>query len=565
MRILKRLLGVALIPILLINVFVFQPAKADDTYSPDNSNKPDPLQSVKHLQRNLHVGEFSGAAVYDYQVTLPAGRNGLTPAVQLTYNSQDSSLHNIVGYRWNLNLNSIKRFNKNGLEKMYVQNDFVANTPIGSGELTTIQLNDGQHGHYGQKVERSFAKYEYREDGSWVVTDKQGTQYIFGQTEDARQFDPDDPSRIYQWMLEEIRDQNDNFIRYTYFKADNQIYPKTIHYTGHGNEDGVFEVRFLPFADGQTGDARQDSHFGYNTGFQVTTNYLVTGIRTYSEGVLRKKYQLNYTNMSPLVRKTIGSISETGYGLNGNTTLLPPTAFEYTPSSVRWELTDDYQPNWFFESCHYSCNPGYVLYWDMTGDGLVDFEYVNNNGDGVRAVNDGKGGFNLTNSQFVPGPYGRNSSTMIPSLSKKAIDFDGDGRSDIVRSTTSRDPHTHEYSVQSSINLARGATYSNTILIGFTWPEHNKQDNGASIADLNGDGLPDVIQSHYLSWGGPTGELREETCLNQMGSSCQLTDLWDSPEIIIHQGNYINQHLIVPPHCLKNKQNKPTSAPPLNF
>ena len=58
--------------------------------------------------------------------------------------------------------------------------------------MAPVQLNDGQHGHYGQKVERSFAKYEYHSDGSWVVTDKQGTKYIFGQTEDSRQFDPDE-------------------------------------------------------------------------------------------------------------------------------------------------------------------------------------------------------------------------------------------------------------------------------------------------------------------------------------------------------------------------------------
>ena len=98
MRTVKRMLSVALIPVLLANLFVFQSAFADDVYSPDNSNKPDPLQYSKHLQRNLHVGEFSGAAIYDYPINLPPGRNGMTPAVQLTYNSQDSSFDNIAGY-----------------------------------------------------------------------------------------------------------------------------------------------------------------------------------------------------------------------------------------------------------------------------------------------------------------------------------------------------------------------------------------------------------------------------------------------------------------------------------
>ena len=373
MRTFKKLLGATIAFNLSINLFVFQPVRADDIYSPDNSNKPDPLQVTKQLRGNFHVGEFSGSAIYNYPIVLPTGRNGLTPNVQLTYNNQDSSLDTVAGYRWNLNSYSIKRINKKGVEKLYNEKDFVANTPAGNGELSPVQLTNGQFGRYGQKVERGFSKYEFKNDNTWIVTDKQGTQYKFGLTDEGRQFDPDSPSRTYQWMLEEVRDLNDNFIRYTYIKDGNQVYPKTIHYTGHGTEDGVFEVVF------ESGLERKDIHTSYAAGFQVQTKLLITKIDVYANGQLRRKYDIGHTTVDPLIRKTIGQITETGYNSSGQATSLPPTTFEYTPSAVSWQATNNYMPNWIFESCYYECQGAkWTAQWDMTGDGLVDFEHYGN-------------------------------------------------------------------------------------------------------------------------------------------------------------------------------------------
>ncbi|MBU1018069.1 hypothetical protein KKA33_03505 [Patescibacteria group bacterium] len=528
----KRLLRFALIPILLINLFIPQLTFAEDIYSPDNANRPDPLQAAKHLQRNVQVGEFSGAALYDYPIALPADRNGLTPSVQLTYNSQDSSLDNLVGYRWNLNLYSIKRFNQKGVENLYNRNDFVANTPAGGGELIATQLTNGHLGQYRQKVEGSFARYEYREDGSWLVTDKQGTQYLFGQTEEGRQFDPDDSSHVHQWMLQEIRDRNDNFVRYTYFKTDNQLYPKTIRYTGHGNEDGIFEVRFLPFANDETGSPRTDEHFGFDKGFRVDTNYLITGIEIYADNQLRREYDITHTTVDPLVKQTIGSITETGYSLTGQTTTLPPTTFEYTPSNVRWEETDDYLPNWFFETCYYECEGAKNVYsWDMTGDGLVDFEYYGAPNGGnyqrIRAVNNGQGGWDYGEAGYIG-----NSPIYeggVPNMSTKAIDFNNDLRPDIVQSYEMWNADRTQILIGSQIRLESGQTFNNAIDIAMGAISAGSLDNGASIADLNGDGLPDMIRSRTYYQATPTNQ----TCLNNEGNSCELTDLWEAPGAII--------------------------------
>ena len=148
---LRKLFGSVFVSIFVFSIFL-SPAFADDTsYSPDNANKVDPLQSQKQMQGNISVGKFTGAGIYNYPVSLPPGRNGMTPSVSITYNSQDESLENIVGYHWSLPEYSIKRLNKTGVEKLYQENNFVATTPLESGELVSINLIDDNHGQYGQK------------------------------------------------------------------------------------------------------------------------------------------------------------------------------------------------------------------------------------------------------------------------------------------------------------------------------------------------------------------------------------------------------------------------------
>ncbi|MFH0838443.1 MAG: RHS repeat-associated core domain-containing protein [Patescibacteria group bacterium] len=500
-----------LLLILLAGVFLLTAQPAVAAYSPDNTVKPDPLASQKQMQ-GVSVGEFTGAGIYEYTISLPPGRNGMSPSIALTYNSQDESPDNIVGFHWSLTQFSIKRFNERGVEKIYDRNDFMASLPFESGELTEVSLSDGKHGEYAQRFESSFAKYEFQSDNSWLVTDKQGNRYTFGATEEGRHFDPVDPNRTSEWMLEEIRDPNDNFIKFTYQRLDNKLYPNEILYTGHGSEDGIFRVKFLV-----SGNKRPDSHFSYATGFRVDTNYLVTGIEVYSQDDLRRKFDISHTAVSPLVRQTVGSITETGYDQSGVPTSLPPTTFDYSQSDVSWEETTDYMPDWFFEYCSADsgCETPKLYMWDMTGDGLIDFEYTLNNVVFTRAINNGKGGWtNVPASMFV-----QVFSWRIPDVGVKALDFDGDLSTDIVYSWPNANGGMNSsHNIEISLVAAGGGA--------------GKQDNGGSITDLNGDGLPDIIQRRHFfhEWNMPDSIT---TCLNQNGDSCPIVNLWGSPEVLV--------------------------------
>ena len=77
-----------------------------------------------------------------------------------------------------------------------------------------------------------FRNYDYVDNEWWQVTDKFGTVYKFGEASTTRQHKNGVATTTFKWMLQEVRDLNDNYISYEYYKDNGQIYPSKITYTG---------------------------------------------------------------------------------------------------------------------------------------------------------------------------------------------------------------------------------------------------------------------------------------------------------------------------------------------
>lgn len=188
---------------------------------------------------NLIVDQSTGALVYDYPIDLPPGRSGLNPDLALTYNSQDNEKFNIIGQGWTVNIPYIQRIPRKGVDNLYNEtgNQFFYSSL--SGELATTTATTT----YEAKIDNgSFYQYEFVDEEKWQVTDKNGTIFKFGYSTSSQQYYS---TSTYTWLLEEVRDTNDNYIRYEYYHDSGQVYPDKIHYTGHGSTDGIFEVEFL--------------------------------------------------------------------------------------------------------------------------------------------------------------------------------------------------------------------------------------------------------------------------------------------------------------------------------
>ena len=294
-----------------------QPSSAKTTTAaPSNTNSASSLSSLSTSgtpkDRNLTDGvkntvlpELSGGSLgYEYKITVPPGRNGIMPNLSLIYNNQNTSILNAFGYGWETNIPYIERSNKSGTDKLYVDNNFVSTL---DGELATT--SSATTTQYGAKIDDgSFRKYSFN-NNYWIVTDKNGTKYTFALSPSTRMSDPNDSTKVYRWMLEEIRDKNSNYVSYSYVKADGYIYPNQILYTGsygNGFDLGKFQINFS--LQGRVGHITATSS---QSAFEASARYEISEINESVNSNLVKKYSLAYQTGENNNRYLLTSVTET--------------------------------------------------------------------------------------------------------------------------------------------------------------------------------------------------------------------------------------------------------------
>lgn len=427
----------------------------------------------------------TGALIYSYPLTVPPGRNGLAPDLKLTYNSQDSQKGGYLGNRWSINIPSIERLNKTGTDRLYADDFFSSSL---SGELALVSgLN------YAPKVENGdFLKYSY-DGASWTATDKRGTVYKFGAQGAARQDDPSDVGRVYRWMLEEVRDTNGNFIAYAYYKDGGQIYPDTITYTGNGTTSGIFKVSF------ERGNYDSKRPSLYYPSFPVKTAYLVTGITMSINNAWVRKYDLGYVTGDQGYRALLGSITESGRDEGTSTvTTLPATTFAYkTRGPLGWDQASTWQMPLAFVL--HTGESNMLQIQDVNGDTYPDVVYSERNqGDAVYLSNtaDGWSG----NDANWPFPIWIKNTTGYKDHGTRIVDINGDLLADVVQSISgsSGGPPIAGSAYLNSGNPATGWVQSSSVSIpaGFVFGTNLYADDAVRIADVNGDGLADLLRSY---------------------------------------------------------------------
>jgi len=141
---------------------------------------------------------------------------------------------------------------------------------------------------YGALVENGdFRVYEFLDNNRWKVTDKNGIIFTFGTTSASQINNTASSTQIFRWMLQEVRDRNDNYISYEYYEDNDQLYPYKIKYTGNGTTDGVYEIEFLR-------ESRSDIATSSAPGFPIVSKYRINEIQVKVSGAWQRKYALSY-------------------------------------------------------------------------------------------------------------------------------------------------------------------------------------------------------------------------------------------------------------------------------
>lgn len=439
--------------------------------------------------QNLYprVDKSSGAYIQTIPIVVPPGRNGVQPNLAISYNSQRLE-DGFFGYGWNINIPYIERINRRGTNNMYTDDYFYSSL---SGELASTTVS----GQYRAKVEDgsllSYTVTTASASTTWTMYDKNGTRYTFGITAEARMDNASSTDEVFKWMLEEVRDTNNNFVRYEYYKNQGQIYPYKIYYTGSGATDGLFQIEFLR-------ETRPDTLTSYETRFYTRTEYRISEIQAKVNGTWSRKYELDYTAGNNGVRSMLSTVTESGRDeITGNTVTLPATTFQYSNLSTHTLTGGPEEVK----------SPAYVV-TDIDGNGTRDVARSRRNGSGE------------VNQAFSLGPLevGRPSGaqgvffeeiwgdhnltfTRPDEQGNRFLDFNGDGKADLLRSiwfshlslaSTSILWNTTDYWDHSEGSFSWEAATATLSMPYFTSNSITTATTQGIFGNLNGDGVPDI-------------------------------------------------------------------------
>jgi RHS repeat-associated protein len=376
-----------------------------------------PNPTVFSLQKvTPKVDGQTGAFTLHIPIDIPPGRNGLQPDLALDYNSQNNR-DGIAGYGWSLSIPYIQRLNKTGSQNLYGTNPYYTSSI--DGELATT--SSATPNLYRARVDDgSFHSYTYASStNSWTVYDKSGTRYLYGSTTQAQMSSASSISQVYRWMLEEIRDTNNNYVKFVYVKDGNQIYPSQIIYTGNGVTDGPATITFAT-------STRPDPYIDYRPTFKVTTNWRISEIDASFNGSVVRKYLLSYGSGNNGVRSMLTSVQEEGYDDSSNLTTLPAMTFNYVSTSTQF-----YTPG---SSTLYAKGQSYVVA-DTKGDGInaVNEFYYNNstNATGSQMLIDQN---TLVTNVVPPDWWALAPNPPTPQeRGVRYIDVNADGKADVAR------------------------------------------------------------------------------------------------------------------------------------
>jgi RHS repeat-associated protein len=485
------------------------------------------------------VDAQTGAFSYSYDIALPPGRSDLSPSVTLIYNSGDRDPSSLLGHGWSLSIPSISRMNKLGVDKVYTRNDFVSDL---DGELVSVG-----GGAYKPRVEKGeFHSYFYS-NGYWQVKDNTGITYTFGSTAATQTVNPNNASQVYTWHLNEIRDANDNFIKFEYFKDQNQVYIDKIIYTGNGTTNGVNTVEFIR-------ENRSDTNASYGTGFLVKTEYRITEVQVKANNTLVTKYDLQHNVGENTSRSLLTGIVETAFE-GASSLTLPTVSFDYSllpNTSQSWSTANSYTLPQLVVSSHSGVDQG-VRYFDVNGDGYADaVKYFNSNlasgtvmPTSIIYLNTGSS-FSTSTTWTLPQPvanklaFAGTDNTGTYDLGARFVDVNDDGYTDIMWSINKN------IAGYGNVNIRK--TYINNKTDGWTestqWAPPsdvyfnadataNGTGGGNDLADVNGDGLIDIIKAYrYSTNGGSSYTSITKTYLNTGSGWQQTGSQWNLPQPI---------------------------------
>ncbi|AMC99899.1 SpvB/TcaC N-terminal domain-containing protein [Halomonas chromatireducens] len=442
---------------------------------------------------------FTGTGNFTIPLSLPEGRNGFQPRLNLLYSTGNGN--GPFGLGWDLGIPGVSRRTAKGVPRYGDAEDvFILS---GAEDLVPVSGDFPDTVRYRPRTEELFADIAYRrEAGSryWEVHTRDGLVSTYGTpgraaSEPAVIADPADPSRVFAWKLTRTVDPFGNAIEYEYErdtgKQDghhwDQLYLKRIRYVDFSVES---DTRFLVCVAFDYAD-RPDSFSEYRAGFEIRTRRRCRqitvsshadkdrAIRSWRFVYLDERIALGESQVAALPRNGISLLSRievTGHD-GDDTQELPPLEFGYTA------LEPDERA--FFPirgralPAKSLASPDLELA-DLFGNGLPDLFELS---DSIRYWrNLGNGRFDLPR-EMSEAPAG----LRLADSGVQLIDANGNGSVDLLVTSGP---------LAGYFPMARGGAWDRRSFRSYPKaPSFNLEDPEVQLIDLNGDGVTDAVRS----------------------------------------------------------------------
>lgn len=310
--------------------------------------EPIPYESFPHLIPEIN--DFTGAASQLVPIKVPPGRGGIEPSLKLDYNSYR---HNgLLGKGWLLETGAIQRQTKWGVD--YNQDDFVF---ISKGRrLDLVPIGNDR---FQTRIETNFTRYIFhRASNYWEAISKDGTRAYFGNDTgaDSKQTNS---FGTFTWALDRVEDNNGNYMTVTYLRDQGQLYPLQIDYTGNTNSGDAPSNKVIFSYEGEP---RPDVLTSYVSKSAFATALRLYSVSTYGNNQRALEYRLEYET-SP-----VGQISLLKkiriLGSDGQTEI-PSYTFTYQPGTAGRIVTGPQAED--IDMAYHSRK-----FADVTGDGKAD-------------------------------------------------------------------------------------------------------------------------------------------------------------------------------------------------
>lgn len=453
---------------------------ADSGVSPNVISLPDGPGSISGLGEEFTASPNSGTASFGLGIEVPPGSGGLAPGLKIVYSG--GSGNSAIGFGWSMTLPRIQRQTDKGLPRYAGGDTYIYQDASTAEEL--VPLADGS---FRLKNEGAFIRATVDGD-SWEVRTKSGLIYRLGESASSRVRD-DGGTKVFAWNATSIADRNGNEISFEWSRDGNQSYLDRVFYNNYG-PSVICEILF-------TYEMRQDVPADYRAGFSVITAKRLRGIAVKRGGNTQRSYLFSYDAGSILSR--LVKVTLTG---SDGATAMPPLTFGYT----------EFAPE----------DRDVVEMTNPPGQGLIDADnaLVDLNADSLPDLLISSSG-DYTYYANVDGVRWEGASSMSgdPSyeLSQSGVrlaDIDGNGLSDIIVARTDG----NKYLPGNGTAGWEGAVAFDLNPVGF-----DLSDADTRFADMSGDRMIDVIRtgttgvSAWIHEGG--GNYERLTSLPKIDSS----------------------------------------------